>query len=175
MAKEEVDEIELSLDAWTRRPIAQLLGAVASIIRRSAGRTYPTATGLTKGESEVLHAIDQYGPAAARDISVLTTLNEGQVSGIVKTLTTRDLIRRTSDPNDTRRYLLTLTAAGRAKLKKVHQHLRKRQQLLLEGISPVEQAQFFATLLKVLSNAKRIEAREENARSSREVPDRTLS
>jgi len=158
MPKEDIADFALSLDAWSERPIAQLLGAAASVIRRSAGRTYPAATGVSKAEGEILHVIDQHGPTAARDVSVLTTLNEGQVSGIVKTLIRRGLIKRARDPHDTRRHPLTLTPAGRATLKKVHRHLRNRQLLLLEGIAPADQAKFFATLLKVLNNAKRLEA-----------------
>ena len=168
MTKEDIENIDLSFDTWAERPIAQLLGAAAGLIRRSAARTYPATTGLTKAESEVLHAIDQHGPAAAREISVLTTLNEGQVSGIVKTLIAKAVIRRTRDRADSRRHLLTLTAAGKTTLKKVDRHLKNRQQLILSGMTPAEQAQFFAMLLKVLNNAKRLEAQDEREELARD-------
>jgi DNA-binding MarR family transcriptional regulator len=169
MTTKDIENIDLSVDAWTGRPIAQLLGAIASVIRRSAARTYPPATGLTKAESEVLDAIDRQGSTAARDVSELTTLNEGQVSIIVKTLIARRLIRRTRDLSDSRRHLLALTPTGKARLKKVERHLKTRQQLILDGMTPAEQAQFFGLLLKVLTNAKRLLAHEEQAPVSREA------
>lgn len=168
MTPKDLENIDLSDDAWSDRPIAQLLGATAGVIRRSAARTYLPATGLTKAESEVLHAIDQHERTAARDVSMVTTLNEGQVSIIVKTLISRRLIRRTRDLSDSRRQLLTLTSAGRATLKKVERHLKNRQQRLLDGMSPAEQAQFFELLIKVLGNAKRLLASEGEAQTARE-------
>jgi len=169
MTAKDIENIDLSVDAWIDRPIAQLLGATASVIRRSAARTYPPASGLTKVESEVLDAIDRRGSAAAREVSVLTTLNEGQVSIIVRTLMARRLVRRTRDHSDSRRQLLTLTPAGKARLKKVERHLKTRQQLLLDGMTQAEQAQFLESLLKVLHNAKRLLEREEPAQAAREA------
>jgi DNA-binding MarR family transcriptional regulator len=75
------------------------------------------------------------------------------VSGVVRwvdELAAHKLVRRTQNPNDRRRNVVTITAAGRRRLDALDTRLRRAQRDLLGTLSDKERDQLAALLGRLL-------------------------
>jgi len=68
---------------------------------------------------------------------------------IMDELETRDLITRTRDPGDRRRYALSATLAGRRLQEKAAQAANTAEHRLIAGLSPVEQETLLSLLRRI--------------------------
>lgn len=102
---EQSDDEHLSVGAWTKRCYF-------------AGRALMDATlrpyDLGSTQWYVLWHLANSGPTVQRDLGRLLELERATLSGIVATLVRKDLVEQTSDGEDQRQRLLTLTPAGEA-------------------------------------------------------------
>jgi DNA-binding MarR family transcriptional regulator len=98
-------DTDLSVGAWTKRCYF-------------AGRALMDATlrpyDLGSTQWYVLWHLANNGPSVQRDLGRALELERATLSGIISTLVRKDLVEQTSNGEDQRQRLLTLTAAGKA-------------------------------------------------------------
>lgn len=93
---------------------------ITDALRRAhrALRTTPTAKGLTPARLLVLQVLSEGEPLALRDIATRTQTDPSSASVIVSHLTTGGFVKSKRADGDGRRVELSLTASGKAALKK---------------------------------------------------------
>ncbi|PAB56909.1 MarR family winged helix-turn-helix transcriptional regulator [Anaeromicrobium sediminis] len=78
------------------------------IIHREKSREY----GLNENQIKVLMAIDHVGCLTSTQLSHFLFIKKGSLTTIVRSLIELELINREDDPNDQRKYYLSLTEKG---------------------------------------------------------------
>jgi MarR family transcriptional regulator, lower aerobic nicotinate degradation pathway regulator len=82
----------------------------------------------------LLAALEEFGPASQASLGRHAELDRSDVTAVVSELTAQDLIRREIDQTDGRRNVITITAAGRAQLRRLDAPLAEVQDELLAPI-----------------------------------------
>lgn len=77
--------------------------------------------GLTGAQADALVVIEKAGHMSLKELGELVIAESGHPSRLVDRLVEIDLVERAPSPEDRRRVVLTLTPAGRQRVKKVHQ------------------------------------------------------
>lgn len=85
-----------------------------------------------------LVALDEFGPASQAALSGRTGIHRSDLVSVINGLAERELVERTPDPADRRRNVITLTPAGRRRLRKLEQLLTAAQEELLSPLSASE-------------------------------------
>ncbi len=94
-------------------------------------------------------------PGARQDYLVeLFFMDKGNVARIAKKLENLGYIRRETDPDDRRQYMLSLTESGEALLPVIRDLLHKWSQLLTSGFTNDEIALTHTLVEKMLENAR---------------------
>lgn len=94
-----------TVGAWTKRCYLAARAVMDATLR-------PYDLGSTQWY--VLWHLANSGPAVQRDLGRVLELERATLSGIVATLVRKGLVRQTSDGEDQRQRLLTLTSSGEA-------------------------------------------------------------
>ncbi|NBH06533.1 MarR family transcriptional regulator [Amycolatopsis sp. SID8362] len=105
-----------------------------------------------RADFAVLAALEEYGALSQAEIGRRLGLDRNDVSGILARLAGSHRVDRHADPDNRRRNLVTLTAAGRRYLEELQQHADAVQAELLAGLSRTEQRQLQALLGKLLDS-----------------------
>jgi DNA-binding MarR family transcriptional regulator len=100
----------------------------------------------------LLAALDEAGPASQAELSRRTTIDRSIMVATVNELAGAGLVERTPDPTDRRRNVVTLTAAGRRRLRKLDRLLTGVQDDLLAPLSAEERAQLVHLLTRVVDH-----------------------
>ena len=109
--------------AATTKHTSKTTEALASELRIGVGlllrrlRQAPTGDDLTLPESSALARLDRYGPATASELAKREQISPQSMGATTAALEARGLVRRTADPDDGRRQILSLTEAGYAALR----------------------------------------------------------
>lgn len=80
----------------------------------SASQRMRVSVGVTSPQRLVLRLIAHFGQATPAALAEVLHVDRSSLSGVLSRLEDAELIKRTRDPDDGRRALLTLTARGRA-------------------------------------------------------------
>lgn len=72
---------------------------------------------LTPSQSSVLSRLDKDGPASASELAAAERVRPQSMAAILSTLREVDLIQRHPDPEDGRRQVVSLTRAGRHRMR----------------------------------------------------------
>lgn len=101
--------------AETIRDVSEVAGtvqvAVGLLVRKL--RQAPPAGELTMAESSALSRLERGGPATSSDLARLDRISPQSMGVTVAALQERGLIRRSRDPGDGRRVVLSITDQGR--------------------------------------------------------------
>ena len=102
-------------------------------------------TDLNKTQARILAVMSSHREMTASTLHRITTLEKGSLTPILRTLETKGLIRRETDPQDRRRQKLILTETGTLKNRELRSraaaHIRKRLEMLdKELISDLDRA-----------------------------------
>ncbi|HEU5471385.1 MAG TPA: MarR family winged helix-turn-helix transcriptional regulator [Actinophytocola sp.] len=97
----------------------------------------------------VLATVDEFGPAAQKDISRRLRIDASDLVSVLDDLEERGLVRRKRDDRDRRRYLVTITEAGVLALDGRLTSMRKLNDILLGVLSPEERERFAEMLIRV--------------------------
>lgn len=105
--------------------LARTLLLCMGLLRRRL-RQVPVSGELTFPQTAALGRLDRGGPAAAADLARQEQISPQSMGATLSELEARGLVKRTPDPHDGRRILLTITAAGRRELNR-RRHARVEQ------------------------------------------------
>lgn len=114
--------------------IADRICRIGDAMIRLSARSIKQTWGLRPTDLRLLNILDGELPLAVREISRRAHVDQAWVSRSLRDLESRDLVRRQSDPSDSRLTLISLTAHGRKTLDQVRPYALKSEQLLLNGI-----------------------------------------
>ena len=92
-------ENDESRQGFPSKGTGQILNELGNLIFRSSIRAYSSAAGVQVVEAWVLRKIGYKKVISAREIAVVMSADEGQISRVIKSLLDKKLIARTQDPN----------------------------------------------------------------------------
>lgn len=126
----------------------------------SAHATRLVTEGLSGADARKWHyatlaALEEFGPASQAALSGRTDIHRSDLVSVINELAERELVERTPDPADRRRNVITLTAAGRRRLRKMEQLLTAAQEELLSPLSAPEREQLVALLGRLVAHHAR--------------------
>lgn len=101
------------------------LQIAAHRLQKAADRNVMEAAGITTAQAAVLAVVSQHGPAPQRLVAAELGLNESAVTAMVSRLLKLDMLDRVRDPDDARAWSLSLSANGRAALKRIEKPFRR--------------------------------------------------
>ncbi|WP_200214286.1 MarR family winged helix-turn-helix transcriptional regulator [Micromonospora coerulea] len=100
----------------------------------------------------LLAALDEFGPASQADLGRRCGVDRSDVVAVLNELAAKNLVRRSPDPADRRRNVITLTTAGRRELHRMGDTLDRVQDTLLAPLSPSERDELNRLLTAVLDH-----------------------
>jgi DNA-binding MarR family transcriptional regulator len=117
---------------------ADLLREVARLYVR-AQRTAADCCGTTSTQCQMLIELDRAGPIPMNDLGSRLSLEKSWVSRAVDTLVNEGLVAKTPNPQDSRSWVLSLTAAGRRRCKSLNAQLDGHAERLMSRFKEAEQ------------------------------------
>jgi len=112
---------------------------------------------LTQSQAGVLLQIDWGGASTQTQIAGRLGIQKAAAGELIIDLEGRGLLRRERHAGDARMIEVTLTPAGRRKVKRINDFVARLGPLLREGIGDDEMARALAVLARVRTNVEAIE------------------
>jgi MarR family transcriptional regulator, lower aerobic nicotinate degradation pathway regulator len=109
-------------------------------------------TGLRSYHYRLLAALEEWGPIGQADLGRSTNIDRSDVVTWLGELERLGLIERTVNPNNRRRNIVSITAAGRKQLRTLDQVIDEIQERVLPPLSQNERRQL-TKLLRKLADA----------------------
>lgn len=100
----------------------------------------------------VLASLAENGSASQADLGRRLWLDRSDTHAIVSALEQSGLIRRTADPADQRRKVVTITAEGKRTLKRLQTKIQAAQDQILARLDAHEREQLIALLARIGRN-----------------------
>jgi MarR family transcriptional regulator, lower aerobic nicotinate degradation pathway regulator len=98
----------------------------------------------------LLAALEEFGPASQASLGRRTEMDRSDVVAAINELVAQKLAERATDQNDRRRNIITITAKGRAHLRRLDTLLADAQDELLAPLSPGERQALVGMLTRLL-------------------------
>lgn len=108
--------------------------------------------GVGRQHFAVLTSLAEQGPASQAALGRRLWIDRSDLHALITELDRDDLIARVRDPEDRRRNIVTLTAAGKALLKRLDKRVDAAQTALLEPLSAAERRELVRLLDRVVSH-----------------------
>ena len=128
-----------------------VLDAVRLLVRslQESSRLAERKVGLSGAQLFTLQTLERTGPVSLQDLALHTATHQSSVSVVVSRLVARSLVSRKPDPDDRRRVVLSLTPAGKIRLRRSPTLAQER---LLKGLAqmPARDRRMLALLLRRL-------------------------
>lgn len=112
-----------------------------------------SGTGLRSYHYRLLVALDEAGPSSQADLARGTGVDRSDVVAVLGDLEQAGLVQRTVDPAHRRRNIVTLTGAGKKRLKALDRVVDAAQERVLEPLSPTERARLLKLLRRLDDSA----------------------
>lgn len=106
--------------------------------------------GASRSEFAVLAALAESGPCSQMEIVRRLAIDRADLSVLLDRLDDAGLTRRTPDPQDRRRKLVSITPAGRARLRALEPAIVAAQDDLLAPLDAAERAALLSALRRLL-------------------------
>ena len=127
------------------------------LISRTYGRSHgllnegfaASGAGLRSYHYRLLAALEEWGPVGQADLGRSTSVDRSDVVTALDELGRRGLVRRTVDPGNGRRNIVTITPMGREQLRSLDDVIDLVQERVLEPLSPNERRQLLKLLRKL--------------------------
>lgn len=139
--------------------------AVISNLYRAAGaarnhfeRTVLLDSGLTWTSWVVLWVIWVAGQDESRVVAAESGISKATLTGVVKTLSGRGLVSRSTHPDDARRVLLSLTTTGASLMRQLVPRFNEHEARLCEVLEPSDQRDLAAALRRLTARAEQLDA-----------------
>jgi DNA-binding MarR family transcriptional regulator len=97
----------------------------------------------------MLAALEDLGPASQATVGRRAEMDRSDVVAALNELEADGLVERAPDTEDGRRKIVTITAAGRRRLKKLDEVVGSVQEQLLEPLSAAERTQLISLLGRI--------------------------
>jgi DNA-binding MarR family transcriptional regulator len=110
--------------------------------------------GLTSPQFAVLYALAHEGPLTQTALRSKVRLDRSTTADVVRRLVSRRLVSQVKDPEDGRRRVVRLTAAGRALYAESTTRATKVNEAMLAGLDDDQRAQLLALLGSLLEQHK---------------------
>lgn len=124
-----------------------LLNLLARVARRSAEEAL-APLGVRPRHVVVLTILRDHGALTQGALAEALRLDPANLVGLLNELEERGLLSRRRDPEDRRRHIVEMSAAGRDALDRADGALASVQDDLLEGLDPEERETLHALLLR---------------------------
>jgi DNA-binding MarR family transcriptional regulator len=108
--------------------------------------------GARKWHYAVLATLEEFGPASQAQLSDRTRIHRSDVVAVINELADDALVERAPDPGDGRRNVITITAKGRRRLRRLDSLLVDAQDELLAPLDARERRQLHALLAKLVDH-----------------------
>lgn len=132
-------------DSGPARVAADLRAALGPLVRRL--RQFRPDGELTLSQTSVLVRLEREGPATASELAAGEGIRPQSMTTIVTVLHERGLVARDPDPADGRRFVVSLSEAGREGLHGARREKARRlTRAIEEELTPEEQATLAAAL-----------------------------
>lgn len=140
----------MNLQAFFPYRLAVLANGVSQVM----AQVYAERFALSRDEWRVIAALQERGEMRTTEVIAHTTLDKMQVSRAVARLEKDGLIQRVEASDDRRNRVLSLTAAGRALVKKIVPLVLAREEFLLASLSEEERAALDGAMRKLQAAAE---------------------
>jgi DNA-binding MarR family transcriptional regulator len=100
----------------------------------------------------ILAALAEFGPASQMSIGQRCGIDRSDTHAAMNELVDQGLVVRAPDPQDRRRNIITITAAGQKRLEQLDTVLCQVQDTLLTALSPTERKQLVGLLARVFDH-----------------------
>lgn len=127
------------------------------LLSRSSGRAHRllgdafAAAGARGYHYRALAALDDLGPASQATLGRRAEMDRSDIVATITELEADALVERAPDPDDRRLKIVTITAAGRRRLKKLDGVVASVQEELLAPLTSAERAELIRLLGRVAS------------------------
>ena len=136
--------------AWEHLP-SWLLTQTAAHAHRLVGEGFASA-GARGYHYRLLATLEEHGPASQAALGRRSGIHLSDMVAAVNELADQNLVERTPDPTDRRRNIISLTTAGKRRLRRLERQLSKIQDELLAPLSAEERRQLTALLSTLLAH-----------------------
>lgn len=109
--------------------------------------------GMRPPEFVALHHLAEAGPVSQQELGEAIRINPSNLVGLLDALERDGQLVRDRDPDDRRRHLVDLTAAGRRRLAEARRAAADAEEELLAPLAPRERARFRAYLERLTTHA----------------------
>lgn len=140
-----------SAPARVRAKVSWLLGQTSTVAQQVVGGRL-AAMGAHRYHYSLLAALDEFGPASQAELGRRTGLDRSDVAAAVADLAKRRLLEREPDPDDLRRNVVEIAAAGREHLAALDQLLASAHHELLASLSAAERTQLAELLTRIIDH-----------------------
>jgi DNA-binding MarR family transcriptional regulator len=100
----------------------------------------------------VLAGLTEFGPASQKEISTRLRIDPSDLVSVLDDLEQRQMVSRSRDSADRRRYVVTIRPAGHKALELRLSQVRELNEALLAPLSPAEREQLHELLIRVHSH-----------------------
>lgn len=129
-----------------------------SAVRNHMERSVLSAYDLSWVAFTVLWVLWIWGEQESGQVAAEAGVTKGTLTGVVKTLTGRHLVRRVPHPHDRRRVSLTLTKAGVRLIEELFPEFNRHETLAVGALSSSEQRELARLLRLVLAHISDVDA-----------------
>lgn len=135
---------------WERMEAVATLYRAATAVRLHFENSVLRAAGLTWTAFVVLWIVWIWGQKETRHVAEEAGITKGTLTGVMKTLESRDLVIRTKHPDDGRLVLLALTVKGERLMRKLFPEFNKEEAFVTDRLSPAECTQLAGSLRQIV-------------------------
>jgi DNA-binding MarR family transcriptional regulator len=140
----------ISVEAHPGSPIGPgLLLAMLGHVAMRRLRDAHVANGLSPRQFHLLALLHEQGPVAQRDLGVTLGIDPSILVTMLNPLEHDGLISRIRDPDDRRRHVVTLSAAGEERLERAMAAQREAEEALFAGLEDDQRRQLEQLLLQL--------------------------
>ncbi|MEA2283069.1 MAG: MarR family transcriptional regulator, lower aerobic nicotinate degradation pathway regulator [Solirubrobacteraceae bacterium] len=143
-------------------PFSRLMEMPTWLITRASAYSHElladgfAAVGSRGYHYRLLAGLEEFGPASQADLGRRTGIDRSDVVAALNELADRGFIKRSPDPDDGRRNVVTITPAGTKQLRALDEVLAGIQEKLLAPLSAADRTRFVRLLTRLLEDDARV-------------------
>jgi len=119
-------------------------------------RQYPGFLDLKKNHIKILNMLYQHDLLTQTEIGKKLDIEKGSLTSLIDHLEQKGLVKRCEDPEDRRKYLLTLSEQGREEMHKLMDYYSMKFNQFFNEVDPEETRKFIESLHFVVDFMKKV-------------------